>query len=380
MSDWLLLALLAVGFYFYECCTWTPAAAFACYRKPFRIGWASASGAALVGNEAGGFAFSDPSTLSGNIIHCSTWPIAVSPDGVCLDDADAAQFWPFESIGAVSCYERTVKFEGRVVFHTASETLARTLARHLDDLRAAQPQQRAALIRASLNESFDADSLETTWSRFMTASRALTRLASLPLIWLAIVTPAVFYVAGPLRSWPYLLGGLLLTSLAVSTEFMRVHRIELPGASDRWLHAISMTLFPIAAIRAADRISKERLAHFSPALVTAAFCGEDDADAMLRRFGFDLQRATRHDDAAIEKCRDWYRNQQRAAFKRAMKALKRDPFEAPERIDQAMIAYCPRCHGQFGDGTECSDCDDVTLKGFGEAPEEAGRGKKSKRA
>src|SRR5689334_15627363 len=106
MSDWLLLAALGVAFYFYECCTWTPAAAFACYRKPFRGGWASVSGAALLGNESGGFAFSDPASLSGNIIHCSSWPIAISPDGVCIDDAGATQFWPFDSIGPVSYYER----------------------------------------------------------------------------------------------------------------------------------------------------------------------------------------------------------------------------------------------------------------------------------
>ena len=38
MADWLLLGLVAFGFYLYECCTWTPATVFACHRKPLRRG------------------------------------------------------------------------------------------------------------------------------------------------------------------------------------------------------------------------------------------------------------------------------------------------------------------------------------------------------
>ena len=380
MSDWLFLGVLAIAFYFYECCTWTPATAFACFRKPFRRSWAAAGGAELVGNESGGFAFSDPLTLSGNIIQCSRWPIAVSPDGVCLDAADAATFWPFESLQSITSYEKTVRFNGEAVFKTASETLARALARHLEELREMPHRKRAAAIRSALGDSFDAELLESTWSRFGRAARALRVLASFPLIWLVVIAPVVFVLFGPLATWPYLLGGLFLTSFAVSMEFVRVHKAELPGASDRWLHAVSMTLFPIAAIRAVDRVSKERVADFHPCAVTGMLCSDADGDPILRRLGFDLRRPLPdHDNADILKCREWYHAEQRAAFKKLLKSLGRDPFAAPEPLDEAMIAYCPRCHGQFGDGAECSDCDDVTLMRFGEA-EITERGKQRQRA
>ena len=381
MSDWLGLALLAIGFYLYECCTWTPSTVFACFKKPFRRSWMGATGTELIGNESGGFAFSDPLTLSGNLIHCSSWPIAVSPDGICLDAADAAAFWTFDDLASISSYERTVRFNGAAAFDASSSTLARQLALQLDTLRQMPITRRAAAIRAAVHESFDPASLDTAWSRSLKSSRALTILAAFPLIWLAAITPAAFLLFGPLRSWPYVIGGLFLTSFAVSMEFIRVHRAELPGASDRWLHVVSMTLFPIAAIRAADRVSRERVAHFNPAAVVGLFCKDAHGDSVLRRLGFDLRRGLpAHDNAAVAKCRGWYRAEQQAAFTRLMKSLTRDPFGEPERIDAAMIAYCPRCHSQYGGGQVCPDCEDVALMAFDAALDAGATGRRRRHA
>jgi hypothetical protein len=186
------------------------------------------------------------------------------------------------------------------------------------------------------------------------------------LIWLTTVTPISLLLFGPLSSWPILLGGLFLSALSVSIEFVRVHRAELPKASDRWLHAVSMTLFPIAAIRAADRISKECVTRFNPLTVAGVFCDRADGDPVLRRFGFDLERAVaNHEIPEISRCRDWYRARQRDAFRTLLKTLRRDPFVEPERTDPAMAAFCPRCHNQYREGTPaCSDCVDVTLSEF----------------
>jgi hypothetical protein len=383
MSDWLVLGLFAIAFYLYECCTWTPATVFACYRKPLRKRWAAASGAELPGNESGGFALADPLTSTGTIIHCAHWPVAVSPDGLCLDSADAAQFWPFDSIQSVSSYERTVRINGDAAFRAGSESLAIELAAHLQTFRALHAANRADAIRAALGDTFDAGVVETTWSRFLQSSRALTRLALMPVAWLLLVTPLALVLIGPLRSWRYLLGGLFLTSLAVAVEFVRVHRTELPRVSDRWLHAVSMALFPIAAIRAADRISKERLASFNPFAVVGVFCDEAQGDPILRRLAFDVERpAATPADTPAARCREWYHAQKRSACQRLLKALRRDPFREPERVDADLAAYCPRCHSQFQEGTkQCSDCADVELIEFVDAGEGRGRAaRKRKRA
>ena len=364
MSDWLLLGVLAAGFYLYECCTWTPAAVFACVRKPFRNRWTAAPGAELTGNESGGFAFSDPFTLSGNIIHCAHWPCSVHEHGVCIETSDAPQYWPFESIRTIDARDRAVRFNRQAVINVSSEAIASELAGVLERLRVASDSMRASAAHSSIAQSFDPDMLEAEWSRFTRASRALRGLAALPLIWLAVVTPLALFVFGPLASWPYLLGGLFLGAIAVAAEFVRVHKREVPNGSDRWVHAISMSLFPIAAIRAADRISKERFAAFDPCTVVGMFCNDAAGDAMLRRFGYDLDHPATQpasDDPRIDSCRNWYRSQQRAAFKGLLKSLKRDPFTAPAKLEGSEF-YCPRCHSQFTDNTEpCSDCDDVTL-------------------
>lgn len=383
MSDWLVLGLLAIGFYLYECCTWTPASASACFRRPLRRSWRAASGAELPGNESGGFAFADPLRLSGNYVQSADWPIAVSPEGICIDSPEAAQFWTFESIRKISAEEKKVRVNGEVAFRASSEALARELVDHLSSTKELTPVRRAEAIRASIGDTFDTEMLESTWSGFLKSSVALTRLAALPLVWLAGVTPIAMFLFGPLATWPYLLGGLFLSSLTVAVEFARVHRKELPDVSDRWLHVVSMTLFPIAAIRAADRISKELLAEFNPAAVAGVFCDEADAEANLRRTGFDLDRpVTSSTDPQVTRCREWYYAQKRSAFKGLLKSLGRDPFAPPPPLDAAMHVYCPRCHAQFGEGVDrCSDCEDVELTRFTEsvAPRQRA-GKKRKRA
>ena len=363
MSDWLVLGLFAIAFYLFECCTWTPATVFACYRKPLRIRWAAAPGSELPGNESGGLALSDPLTLSGSIVHAAHWPLAVSPDGVCVDSADAERFWPFASIESIRAHERTVRINGEVACRVASDALATEFAGHLEKFRQLSTAERGKAIRSSLRDTFDTNALDDTWARFRKSSRRLALLAKLPLLWLMVITPVALVVAGPLRTWPYLLGGLFSSSLIVSIEFLRVHRREMPAGADRWLHAVSMTLFPLAAIRAVDRISKERISGFNPLAVVGVFCGEDDADPLLRRFGFDLERGdSTHDDPAISRCREWYLAQKRSAFKELLNTLKRDPFIVPDRVDETVALYCPRCHGQFGEGTDaCSDCIGVQL-------------------
>jgi hypothetical protein len=370
MSDWLLLSLLAVGFYLYECCTWTAAAAVACYRRPFRRTWAAASGAELVGNESGGFAFGDPLRLSGNLVHCASWPVAVSPDGMCIDTVDADRFWAFESVTSISAHEKTVRFNGEAVCRAATESHAAALVVHLERIRGLSAPDRARAIGAALHDSFDADALRSTWQAFVRASRRLARFAALPLVWLAVITPSAFVIAGPLNAWPYLLAGLFISSLIVASEFVRLHRQELPSGADRWLHAVSMTLFPIAAIRAVDRISKEKVSHFSPLVVIGVFCDAPTGDPLLRRFGFDLERtAPQPADSAAGRCRAWYQLQKRSAFRTLLTSLKRDPFAEPTPLDASLVLYCPRCHGQFGDGTsECSDCVDVALARLSSAP------------
>jgi hypothetical protein len=366
MSDWLLLGLLAVGFYLYECCTWTAATAFACYRRPFRRTWAAASGAELVGNESGGFAFGDPLRLSGNLVQCEHWPVAVSPDGMCIDTVDADRFWAFDSITSITADERAVRFNGEVVCRAATESHAAALVGHLERIKGLSAHDRARAISASLHGTLDVDALRNTWQAFLRSSRRLSSLAALPLVWLAVVTPSALVIVGPLSAWPYLLAGLFISSVIVAREFVRLHRTELARGADRWLQALSMTLFPIAAIRAVDRISKEKLSHFSPFVVIGVFCDEPTGDPLLRRCGFDLERtAPQQADSPAARCRAWYQSQKSAAFRTLLKSLQRDPFIEPSPLDASLVLYCPRCHGQFGEGTpECSDCVEVELMRF----------------
>jgi hypothetical protein len=266
-------------------------------------------------------------------------------------------------MASIAAHERTVRFNDAVAFRTVSESSAAALAADLERIKGLRAIDRASAIRDALHDSFDPAGLRRTWDGFLRSSRRLSFLAALPLVWLAVITPAAFVIFGPLASWPFVLAGLFLTGSIVSIEFIRVHRRELPRGSDRWLHAVSMTLFPIAAIRAVDRISKERLSHFSPFAVVGVLCDEAAGDALLCRYGFDLEGSVpQQSDSAAARCRTWYLAEKRSAFRKLLKSLKRDPFAEPAPADPEMVLYCPRCRGQFREGTEhCSDCADVDL-------------------
>ena len=256
-----------------------------------------------------------------------------------------------------------MRFNDEVAFRTVSESFAAAFAADLKRIKALSVIDRADAIRDALHDSSDPDGVRRTWDGFLRSSRRLSFLAALPLVWLAVVSPAAFVISGPLAAWPFLLAGLFATGLIVSIEFIRVHRRELPRGADRWLHAVSMTLFPIAAIRAVDRISKERLSHFSPFAVIAVFCDDAAGDALLRRCGFDLERSVpQQTDSAAARCRGWYLSEKRSAFRALLKSLKQDPFAAPAPAGPEMVLYCPRCFSQFLEGAEqCSDCVDVEL-------------------
>ena len=186
-----------------------------------------------------------------------------------------------------------------------------------------------------------------------------TLLAALPLVWLAVVTPIALRAAWPSQPWPYLLGGLFLASLVVSIEFVRASST---GASWRVRSLVARDLDDVVShcrdtgCRSASRKKESRTSAHS--LSSPVFCSDADGDPILRRFGFDLERSvTSVEDSPASSCRQWYRAQKHTAFTGLLKGLGRDPFAPPQQVDPLMVVYCPRCHGQFGEGTDaCSDC------------------------
>jgi hypothetical protein len=372
MLEWLALGGVAIAVYLIDCCTWTSARSWACVRRPFTKRWTAARGSELPGNERGGFSLCDPLSFSGAVVHCSEPPYSIGLTGVAGrsaasvpdPDRDAALF-TFDQLADARAIMTDVYVGRDRAWRFDAPAAAQHAADHLQSLAALSVRKRPAAIRAEVERSMNVRLIEQTWRKFQADTATLRRLCWAPLAWVYVICPAVMVAIGPLASWPYLLGGMFASAIPVSIAFVKVHRKLFHAEKyDRWVHAISMSLFPIAAIRAVDRLSKDLLATFHPLAVVRAFCG-DRAAAINRPLWFDISRGL----ASIEAAQQddgvgWYRQVVHDAAI-AGGAVDASPERAPSAEDPSMAAYCPRCHRQFGAGAAaCSDCEGVELTAF----------------
>lgn len=379
MSDWAVLGGVAALLYLVECLSWTPRATWSLFRGA-RAQWTAARGADLPGNDRGGLVLGHPLIVSGAVVQSSEWPISLSPEGIVAAPAssqgDEPTYWPFDDIETVQTSLDDVVINRSDAIPAGSEVSAAWLAELIRGLVDAGKAKRENILSVGLAGTLDPEAIKAEWTRFQETTHLLRVSSWMPFIWLFILAPLVLVLFGPLASWPYLLAGLFLSSLTVTWFFFRAHRALYERARyDRWVQAVSMTLFPIAAIRAVDRLSKGLLSRFHPVAVVSVFCPEGTAQEVARREWFDVSRpADASTSSPADTCLSWHR----AALTRHIEALSQrmgyDLREAPSKDDESMVHYCPRCHRQFGQAaTACRDCD-VALSLFPRAAASSGPG------
>jgi len=364
MAEWLLLWLVAVVLYLVECCSWVRNGAWCCCRSV--RGWQASSGSRLFGNDRGGIAFCHPLAQSGAILHCAEWPISISPTGVV--DAPASQgsqestpaSWSFEEITSVSSSVDDLRING-VSIAAGSAVLAADMAAHLNELRELPESKRASVIRLAIKHNLDVKDIGKIWEDFQKQTASLKRTARMSFALLFVVAPLAIVLLGPYPLWIYLLAGWLGLGVISARQLFVLHKKYFkPAGFDRWVQALSVGSFPLAATRAVDRLSKELFYGRHPVAVICAICPGPSAESALREQWFDLSIA------ASEPAREWYRS---ALSLEVGKLLERTGFDAtrqPTIEDPAVVKFCPRCHGQFTGAAEvCHDCPDVALIALG---------------
>ena len=369
MYEWILLGAVAAAFYLIECCAWITVPCRACYRHPVHGRWRAAAAADAIGNDRGGLLPTSPFDVSGTIVQSCELPFTLNPDGVvnvafAERDAQDAEYVAFTDIDTVRPALDTVVINERVVIKAPSAVAAAEFAALLGRLKSTAARDREKLIQSAIADRISIKDIKERWAWFHGETGAVRGASLLSVAWLFVVAPVVVFLFGPLASWPFLLAGLFLCAVVTSTIYFRAHR-RLFGvaASDRWVHAVSMTLFPIAAMRACDRLSKELMWRFEPVALVAAFCEPQSAADVIRPIVFDISRPVgAADDADWAARRSWHHEVIKNQVSRMLRVVDCDPSTAPAREDTAMAAFCPRCHTQYAEGrTACSACADVAL-------------------
>lgn len=382
MSDWAALAVVAAAFYLIECLAWIDSAACVCFARPLRTGWKCAAGAELPGNDRGGVLLVDPLSVSGALVACHPWPFCISPDGVtnvvaydAPDTGHEPHYVSFEHIKTVRAELGDLRINGERFVRLGSSSLALHLAEQIERVWKQRVEDRASEIKAAITRTLDGGAVVEQWAAFQHSVGRLAICCASLLSYAFVVTPLVLFFFGPFPSWQYLLLGLTVITLATATTYYRAHAKLHPQCPyDRWVHTVSMVLFPVAAIRCVDRLSRDALMEYQSIVVAPVLCGIAAAKPFLRRAVIDLGGvrtafAVATPRQGSEQCADWFRQALAAEIEAALGPIREDLLAAPQREDDTMVSYCPRCHAQFGStrSSECAGCQGVGLLLFGSA-------------
>jgi hypothetical protein len=236
-----------------------------------------------------------------------------------------------------------------------SEHSAARLAALLNKLQPATPSERRSLLDKELLSMLAVGPVRKRLRHFSQCTGPLDALCFSLFLFLFVVAPVYVYVFGLFRAWPGLLMALILFAIAILRTFRNAHRRLYPNQSRDLQHVLTITLSPLAAIRATDPLATELLADFHPMAVAYVLLPREQflpfAEKELRRIKF-LTR-----DAILEK----YITGFLSAHKFDLQSLLKPP--TPD--DARSRTYCPACLTQYVvEEGACQECSGVHLQKF----------------
>ena len=189
-------------------------------------------------------------------------------------------------------------------------------------------------------------------------------------LFLFALTPSLAFTYG---SAPLIIPvAVVMVALAVEIAIMfhRAHKKLYPAeSSERLESVVKMILCPPVSIRAADILTRNLLAEYSPIVLAGVLPGSGEAQ-FVRGVILDLKHPLRHEvvDQTAEQTISWTAKEPLNVCLDQVKKgryLKPEELLAPRQREENSISYCPRCRCQFvvSDG-ECSDCPGVELVKF----------------
>ena len=186
------------------------------------------------------------------------------------------------------------------------------------------------------------------------AARPLTRLGILLWGYCFIVAPLLIVTVGLLRVWLPVLVGLFALAIVVVATFARQWRALRPRDPGGWKgEALPMILSPLAAICAADNLTRSACAPFDGLAVVAALATRDDFVRIARLYFFAAREEAASGSAArLDAILD--------------DGLRMAILQPPSPLSEEMKGYCPRCHTQLvRESGDCPECLQIGIVPFG---------------
>lgn len=388
ISDGQTLLLILALLYLTECLIWVKKQSVAFVSVSGRR-WRVATPISWLGNANGAMLILNPLPPPGRIFLSHLLPISISPSGVCHFNSQTfpsgsrtatqtGEFVSFSEITKADADGSYLLLNGQKFAKCATPMQAKALASIVETVRSAKPSRREALLRSWVTKQFDARAATRLWHEAEKSIGVIRWACSLFFVFMFVGSPILVTLYGLEQLIIPLAVGMLLLALQIAILFYRAHRRLYPAESqERLENMVKMVLCPPISLRAADVLTRNLLAEYSPIVVANVLAGAGGGQQFARDFVLDLQHPLKHEvteDKALETI-SWMNAAQLKAcvehVERDRRITVRSLLQAAQREGDS-ASYCPRCGVQFvaGAGDECPDCPGVGLVAFSDEKKE----------
>jgi hypothetical protein len=302
-------------------------------------------------------------------------PISISPSGICAynlqtlpsearSPSQTGQYLSFSQIKTAATEGVYLLVNNEKFAKCATPKQAKTLAQLLRELVKASTSKREPMVRAWIKKQFALDEAVARLEEGKTIIEPVQDLSSILFLFLFVFTPALVVGFGLMGLIIPVAVVMVILAVLTGILFYRAHKQLFPSeGSERFENLVKMILCPPVSIRAADILSRNLLADYSP-VVLATVLAKSDARQFVRAFILDLQHPLKHEisDATGEQTMRWTVAEQ---LKNCHSFLQPQELQAPSVREKDSISYCPRCRCQYViSATDCPDCPGVELVSF----------------
>jgi hypothetical protein len=374
------LLFILVLLYLSECVIWVKRESVA-FVSAWGRRWRLAVPPSWMGNANGGLLFLNPLPPAGRVFLSHLSPVSISPSGICAfnlqtlpsearSPSQSGEFLAFNKIKSAGSDGAYLVINKEKFTKCATSKQAHALAQLIGGMAKASTSKRENMARNWVLKQFAVDEAGTRLKESEKLIKPIQQMGEILFLFLFVFTPSLAFAFGASPLIIPVAGVMLALAVEIAIMFRRAHRKLYPAESSERLESlVKMILCPPVSIRAADILTRNLLAQYSP-IVLASVLPATGEQQFVRSVILDLKHPLRHEvsEADAEKTIAWTANEQlKVCLDQVKKGryLKPEELLAPTQREENSISYCPRCRCQFvvGDG-ECPDCPGVGLENF----------------
>ncbi len=375
MTEGQTLLLILILVYLSDCLIWVKRESVA-FVSTWGGRWRLTVPPSWLGNSNGGILFLNPVPPAGRIFLSHLLPISISPLGICAynlqtlpsearSPAQTGQFLPFNKINTAATEGVYLVVNNEKFAKCATPRQAKTLAQLIREVVKASTSKRERIVRTWMQKQFAVDDAAARLKEGKKIIEPVQELNLILFLFLFVFTPALTFLFDLMSLIIPVAVAMVIVAVVTGIMFYRAHKQLFPSeGSERFENLIKMILCPPVSIRAADVLSRNLLADYSP-VVLAKLLAASGEQQFVRAFVLDLRHPLKHEisDETAEKTMRWAVAEQLNIC--LAQHLKPEDLEAPAVREKDSISYCPRCRCQYVvSATDCPDCPGVELVAF----------------